>query len=314
MKKLILLGAFAALSPCSQAALTAGLVAYYDFEATGTAGIANRVGGGVTHNGSYGNGTNFGAGPGFAGNAGFQGAEAPNTTNRSTLLVGNSLNIAKSDAGVAAGSGWFNVSTLNAATLGANFTVSSWFFLAPDSDNTGTDVNVLRDFVFESVGPGTGQFDVSYGTSDANGSTFNSFIGSSTAAAQAVPGGSALTTGTWHHVVHTFASAGGTTTLTVYINGNSLGTASTATANMDFTSLNFGANRDGQRIFDGMLDEVAAWDRTLAADEINNANTGLNADSVYQRGRAGLAMIPEPSSALLGGLGMLALLGRRRVD
>ncbi len=311
MKRTILLGAFAALSPCAHSALTTGLVAYYNFEETGTNGIANQVGGGPAYNGTYINGTGIsGTGAGFSGNAAYAGSNATNTTDRSQLLVGNALNIAKNNAGVSAGTGQFNVAGLSAANLGPNFTVSAWFHLSPDADNTGSDVNILRDFVFESVGPGGGQYDVSYGTSDPHGSLFNSFIGTSIEPPQTVAGGDNLTIGDWHNVVHAFSSNGATTTLTVYVDGVFLGTASTATSNMDFTSMNFGVNRDSQRVFDGMLDEVAVWNRTLSAAEINNANTGSSADSVYQRGLAGLA-IPEPSTALLGGLGMLALLRRR---
>jgi hypothetical protein len=59
-----------------------------------------------------------------------------------------------------------------------------------------------------------------------------------------------------------------------------------------------------------MIDELAIWDRALTANEINNANTGANADSLYQLGIAGRP-VPEPSSALLGGVGLLFLLRRR---
>lgn len=59
-----------------------------------------------------------------------------------------------------------------------------------------------------------------------------------------------------------------------------------------------------------MIEELAVWNRALTASEINNANTGSSADSLYQRGLAGLA-VPEPSAALLGSLGVFALLRRR---
>lgn len=309
-KELLLLGALAALTIPSGAALTSGLIAYYNFDEAGTAGIANQVSGGSTHNGSYGSGTTFGVTPaagtgaGFAGNAAYAGAEAGSTTNRSDLHVGNALNVAKNDAGSTAGSGWFNVSTLNTTALGTNFSLSAWFFLAPDADNTGTTADILRDYVFED---GT-NFDVSFGTSNAAGSAYASWVGGTTSTTSAT-----LTTGEWHNVVHVFSQNGSNTNLTVYIDGAQSGTTiSAATSTMNLASLNFGAARNGIRVFDGMLDEVAVWNRSLTLEEINNANTGELADSIYQRGLSGLP-VPEPSSVLLGSLGMI-LLFRRRVS
>ncbi len=275
---LIALGAVVSLS-AAKADLTTGLLAYYNFESTGTTGIANQVGGGTTHNGSYGNGTTFdvtpaiaGSGAGFIGDAAYSGIEATSTTDRSIRLVGNALNVAKDDATATAGSGWFNVSTLNAATLGSNFAISAWFYLAPDADNTGTTADILRDYVFEPAD--LGNFDVSFGTNDINGTTFVSWIGSNSGAQTA----GTLAIGQWHHVVHVFAQSGANTTLAVYINGFKVGpTVSTATTNLDFTSLNFGAARTGVRVFDGMLDEVAVWNRSLTANEVTE---------LYERGTA----------------------------
>lgn len=308
-KELLLLGALAALTTSSGAALTSGLIAYYNFEAGGTVGIANQIDGGSTHNGSYGSGTTFGVTPaagtgaGFAGNAAYAGAEAGSTTNRSDLHVGNALNVAKNDASATAGSGWFNVSTLNTTALGTNFSLSAWFFLSPDADNAGS-ADVLRDYVFE----GGTNFDVSFGTSNAAGSAYASWVGEAASTTSAT-----LTTGEWHNVVHVFSQNGTNTNLTVYIDGAQVGTTiSAATSSMNLASLNIGAARNGIRVFDGMLDEVAVWNRALTLEEINNANTGELADSIYQRGFAGLP-VPEPSSVLLGSLGMI-LLFRRRVS
>lgn len=282
--KLIALGCLVPFA-AARADLNSGLVAYYNFEAEGTAGIANQVGRAATHNGNYGSGTTYGvtpppgAGAGFAGEAAYPGAEAVATTDRSLMLVGKSLNVEKSDASATAGSGWFNVPTLSAATLGSNFTVSAWFYLAPDEDNAGTDVAILRDYVFESAE--LDNFDVSFGTSDANGSTFVSWIGGTSGAQNA----GTLSFGQWHHVAHVFSQSGTNTTLSVYINGVKVGaTVSTATTNMNFTSLNFGAARTGMRVFDGMIDEVAVWNRSLTPNEVlevqkrGEASLALNAD------------------------------------
>jgi hypothetical protein len=271
-----LAGLFSILT--ARADLNSGLIAYYNFEATDTAGIANQIGGGATHNGSYGSGTTYNATPPPGAGAGFAGDAA-----RSVMLVGKSLNVEKSDASATAGSGWFNVPTLGASALGSNFTVSAWFYLAPDEDNTGTDVAILRDYVFESAE--LDNFDVSFGTSDANGSTFVSWIGGTSGAQNA----GTLSNGQWHHVGHVFSQSGANTTLSVYINGVKVGaTVSTATANMNFTSLNFGAARTGMRVFDGMIDEVAVWNRSLTPNEVLE---------VQQRGAASLALNSDLAAA-----------------
>jgi hypothetical protein len=286
---LIALGALVPLS-VAKADLTTNLVAYYTFEETGTDGITNQVGGGATHNGSYGNGNTYGvtptiagSGAGFAENNAYSGAEATNATDRSLLLVGKALNVSKDDASTTAGSGWFNVSTLNAATLGSNFAISAWFYLAPDADNTGGLADVLRDYVFESAD--LGNFDVSFGTNDVDGTTYVSWIGGTSGAQNA----GTLLAGQWHHVVHVFGQSGTNTTLNVYVNGSKIGpTVSTPTANLDFTSLNFGAARTGIRVFDGMLDEVAVWNRSLTANEVTE---------LHQRGQASLALNADLAAA-----------------
>ncbi len=292
ISKRISLMALGAMLPfaSAHADLGSGLLAYYNFEAAGTAGIANQVGGGATHNGRYGSGTTYdvtpaiaGSGAGFAGDVAYAGADAVTGTDRSVLLVGNALNVAKDDTSATAGSGWFNVPTLSAATLGSSFAISAWFYLQPDADNIGAVNDVLRDYVFEPAD--TGNFDVSFGTNDANGSTFISWIGGTSGAQNA----GSLTNGLWHHVVHVFEPSGANTTLSVYINGVKVGpTVSTATANMDFTALNFGAARTGTRVFDGMLDEVAVWGRSLSANEVIE---------LHERGRASLAVTADLAAA-----------------
>jgi hypothetical protein len=286
---LIALGSLTPLS-WARADLTADLIAYYNFEATDSAGIANQVGGGATHNGSYGSGTTYdvtpaiaGTGAGFAGDAAYAGAEPGSTTDRSVMLVGNSLNVAKDDLASNAGSGWFNVPTLDSATLGSSFAISAWFFLQPDADNSGADAAIFRDYVFESAD--LDNFDVSFGTSDATGTTFVSWIGGTSGAQNA----GTLAPGQWHHVVHVFSPSGANTALDVYVNGVKVGaTVSTATANMNFTSLNFGAARTGIRVFDGMLDEVGVWGRSLTANDVTE---------LYQRGTESLALTADLAAA-----------------
>lgn len=264
------LASFALLSVAgalsSRAALTDNLTAYYNFEETGTTGILNKVPGSATHAGSFGSGNTvgatlaFGAGPGFAGSSAFEGAESANTTNRSVMLAGKALNIAKSDASSTAGSGWFTVNSLTGGGLAPNFTIAGWFFLAPDTDNGGADVAILRDYVFE----GNSNYDVSFGTGTAAGTTYDSYVGQSFHGTTA-----SIPAGQWNHVAHVFSQNGANTELRVYVNGTQIGgVVSVATTAMDFIGINFGANRDGQRVFDGMLDEFAVWNRALSAAEV----------------------------------------------
>jgi autotransporter-associated beta strand protein len=270
---------------------TSNLVAYYNFESTGTTGIANQVSGSpASLNGAYltaASGASGGAG--FAGNAAFQGYNANggalSSTDRSDLLVGNALNVAKSSSG---GAGHFTVAGLTAngsaaangttVTLGSNFTISSWFYLARDPDNTATTGDAARHYVFESRyafgSTTTSTFDVSWGTNATanNTPTYVSYVGEVAAVSQV------LAAGQWHHTQHSFSSNGTTTTLITYVNGLQVGNAVTAnTSAVAFSGINFGTNRGtAPRVFDGMLDEVTAWKSTLSAhDAYISYNLGL---------------------------------------
>ena len=270
---------------------TSNLVAYYNFESTGTTGIANQVSGSpASLNGAYltaASGASGGAG--FAGDASFQGYNADGSTafstDRSDLLVGNALNVAKSSSG---GAGHFTVAGLTASgstaangttvTLGPNFTISSWFYLARDPDNTATTGDASRHYVFESRyvfgSTTTSTFDVSWGTGNTgnNTPTYTSYVGEVAAVSQV------LAAGQWHHTQHAFSSDGTTTTLITYVNGVQVGGAVTAsTSAVAFSGINFGSNRGtAPRVFDGMLDEVTAWKSTLSAhDAYISYNLGL---------------------------------------
>jgi uncharacterized repeat protein (TIGR02543 family) len=279
LPRLILLqlsGAAAALA----APIHTDLVAYYNFEQTGTNGLVNKAPGPLGFNGAYVTTPANGAGAGFSGNAAFPGAVATATTNRSTLLVGNALNVVKA----ATPTGQFTVSTLTSrgpglnsdfGTLGTRFTISSWFYLAPDADNTSLSADAQRQFVFESNLDGTTSttvFDVSFGTTAAN-TIYASFVGGISSAAN----NATLAAGGWHHVVHSFDVSGANTVVTVYINGALRGTGSAATSTVDFRGINFGSNRSGtSRVFDGLIDEVAVWRRALSASEVTEVyNLGI---------------------------------------
>ncbi|WP_411846084.1 LamG-like jellyroll fold domain-containing protein [Roseibacillus persicicus] len=83
-------------------------------------------------------------------------------------------------------------------------------------------------------------------------------------------------TGGWYHVAQTWSSTGSSTTGKVYLNGNLVGT--TTSARTDFTQPTLGFligddNCCGGREFNGQIDDLAVFTRALTDDEIANAFT-----------------------------------------
>ncbi len=252
----------------SQAVLTNNLLIYYDFEpaAGGFGGLQNVAPGA---NGSYGayktSGTflyNFSpSGPGFGG-SGFNAHYATYfnngsvNTDRSGLLVNNALNLVS----VRADAITVPIASTN---LGNHFTISVWHKLplnaVPQSSN--------RFFVFEAKN----NYRVSWGI--GGGDTYASYVSQTGAKSATLPKGS------WHHVVHVFSNKNTSAPiLETFVNGNSLGTQA-GTSAVSFTALYFGRARDGadNRHWDGMLDELAIWNRALTAAEVTQLyNLGLS--------------------------------------
>ena len=270
-----------------RASLIDGLLAYFDFEETGAAGLANKAPSATQYDAALNTGAFGFTGPGFAGDAAFNPGDG--LSNRSVLLAGNALNIADV-------SNQHMVVPIGTPQLGGNFTISVWHNLAPSAGNTAS----ARFFVFE---PSTG-FDVSWGTGAAAGAgdSYLSYVG------QVAGHGAALDRNQWHLATHVFAINGTDTELSTYVNGSLLGTRTAATSLMDFPSLFFGDARTGtspDRDWDGMLDEVAIWNRPLDSTEVA---------ALYALGQAGqpLSSVPEPSTASLLIAGLALALRRRR--
>lgn len=249
-----------------------GLQGYYEFEADFSTTVGSVDGTGL-------NGAVAGATGGIVGNA---------------MHLRSTGGTANEHMNLAIGFGGANL-------LGDNFTISAWYNL--DDPPAGSSTN--RYFVFESQN----NFDVSYGIRDLgvgrpginDGQVFtgnNTNIGVTDAGV-----------GGWHHVLQTYNSDGTTTSIETFIDGLSVGTLTPTTSSIADTGLNFGAARNSQtnRGFDGLIDEVALWNRTLTSTDIQEVyNAGLNGQS--------LTAVPEPTMlGMIGGVAVVALLRRRRV-
>ena len=198
-----------------------------------------------------------------------------------------------------------------ASDLGDSFTVAAWYNLDLDADPAGNGGN--RHFVWENAS----DFDFSYWIDNDSGlgddfADRAMFVDDATT--DNIGGTGDYEKGTWEHAVQTISTAGGTTTVTLYINGALAASDTGPTAGMgslaaglEDIGINFGRARTpaSDRPFDGKIDEIGIWSRVLTDVEIRDA---------YNLGLAGqpLAEIPEPASMLLISLGSLLALGLRR--
>jgi len=92
----------------------------------------------------------------------------------------------------------------------------------------------------------------------------------------ATSGETTLNTNTWYHIAMTYDDALGSANLKIYINGSNVGSANT-TAGFYNNSTNFRIGARGgastatpENFFDGLIDEVAVFDRALSSTEIND--------------------------------------------
>ena len=112
--------------------------------------------------------------------------------------------------------------------------------------------------------------------------------------------------GLWHHIVATTAN-GGATQLFVdgLLEATGAGPAAIAPSGANLNVLCIGCNPDNGREFNGLIDDLGMWDRALSLTEVQE---------IYQAGLQGTALgaIPEPSTGLLGLLGLSLIFRRRR--
>lgn len=268
------LAIFAATS-IGHAALTDNLVAYWDFEGNMNNNAA--ASGGVAYNGT-----------------------TPTTTAGNTATTSGTPRVGTGALSVDGNGDYMNAATM----VDANqpWSVSAWY-LADVAPSGST-----RMFVFES-----NSYAMSMGLREGSPTTNTSHQ----AFTDITPGADVsyqhqiadtVSAGTWHHVVLAFTPPTSTVagSIVYYFDGSPVTTMMVAVGNtlVPATSFKIGTyrNADG-RWFDGSIDEVAIWNRTLRAAE---------AGSVYQIGSRGEALttvnftialtaIPTAGGAVSGG-------------
>lgn len=89
-----------------------------------------------------------------------------------------------------------------------------------------------------------------------------------------------LTNGTWYHIVTTYKQS--TENVEMWVNGSSLGTVNAGYSGSSNTTGAFSLSALGggiQWYWDGLIDEVGCWSKTLASDEVAslyNSGSGLS--------------------------------------
>lgn len=268
--------------PLVKGAVTTNLVAYWNFE--GSANNSSAGSGGTAFNGALiGGATTTGTPRAGSGSLGLDGIDD---------YMDVTSNVAPNTA----------------------WTISAWF--RSDTVPTGSARAAVYESTDNTTGGGNG-FAMSFGLRDgatgnpvspADQTSFQVFTRRNgvNADAQVLIADTAVAN-TWYHTLTVFTPATPTATgsLVNYLGGVEVSTITLPVgATLDsFAGLHVGTFRGANgRWFDGSIDEVALWDRSLTPGDVTE---------VFTLGNNGQA-IPEPSALLLGGLGILGLLVRRR--
>lgn len=275
MKKLMMTSLFAASVAISQGAgIHAGLLNYWalDGDAADTASSFAEGTGTTANDGSVNGSVTFGATGPFGSAANFPGG------------AGNNVTVADPSAG-----------TDDIDRTAADLTISLWFQLSNRDTNwqglighgEGADYRI-------ALRGGNDPIQLAYAGGGAGSDIFSaSNIG-------AAPGGDGL----WHHLVAT--TQGSSTAL--YLDGVLEATGGTGPIGASGANLNLlciGCNPDNGREWNGLIDDIGMWDRSLSLGEVQQ---------IYTAGLQGTALgaIPEPSTGLLGALAGLLVIARRR--
>lgn len=251
--------------------LSSDLLAYYDFEDAGSAGLANKAPGATTDYDAVRGGTNVlytdwatgtdVTGPGVTGKVDFTSANpaGAGVSDRSEVLIGGVLNLDDDrDEYVSI--------PIGTAELGAAFTISAWHCLTPGAANTSN-----RYHVFEP----SNDANISWGTQNTSFSSVQSqyrYLGFVSGGPSGGFGPSDVATGQWQHVVQTVTFDGSQATMSIFLNGEFFESRTVAAtpATFGFPAIVFGRARlsTTDRDWDGMIDEVGIWTRKLNDNEV----------------------------------------------
>ncbi|MGB0774426.1 MAG: LamG-like jellyroll fold domain-containing protein [Akkermansiaceae bacterium] len=191
-------------------------------------------------------------------------------------------------------------------TLGTNFTVSAWYNLNEPITSTSSSG---RYFVYES----SNDYDVSFGLRDLG----NGVAGPNDGQVYTQTGNFSVAdagAGGWHHVIQTYTESGADVIIKTWIDGRHVGDLSIAVGSFTGNGFNFGSARSSQAVrgFDGMIDEVAIWDRALTTAELASVYAlGLNSKPVVSSAPADPSptinsFTASPDTTTLGGTVSLA--------
>jgi len=173
--------------------------------------------------------------------------------------IGNRLRFDGSDDYIDLG----NSSTLNSVRI--NFTVSAWIY-----------PKQLKEFAYHRILDRNSTF--AFFVSDTNNIGIQ--VINETGVQKAISTSNAVSTNKWYHVVGLYNS----TDIVIYVNGTEVVSTSQVGLMHDSSALSYYIGHSSEigetKYFNGTIDEVMFWNRTLNSTEIN---------WIYERGLSGLA-------------------------
>jgi hypothetical protein len=174
-------------------------------------------------------------------------------------------------------------------TTGDDLTYSAWYRLDVADISSGD-----RYFVIENE---ASYNSISYGLRDDNGTDKGQVYANPDGEDSEdfyVDNGTSVGAedGVWHNIIVTFDADLSGGTYTAYLNGVQAGSASSVGTISGGDGIVIGGHRDKTgRNFEGLIDDVAVWDRVLNSDEINHIQTSPVPEPSLAAGIAGLAVL-----------------------
>lgn len=188
---------------------------------------------------------------------------------------------------------FINAGTGNSLEPSTELTLSAW--VRPDAvTGASPNYNIISKMNYGAQ-LGYRMYLAGYGGS--NGFGFG--VGSGSTSSHVGPGININSIGTWYHLAATFQSG----TIKMYINGNLVYTTTTGVTSISNTPLaaNIGRHSEANEYFNGAIDDVRMYARTLSAGEIKNQYNSYDSQVNLGGGRTGGVNL---SAGLLGQWGL----------